>query len=109
MGAVAVLGELADAAQELGVGAELVQAGDRADSLAVGGVAAGPGDRDRDAFAAALDGDGDLFDERADELFAVEVGGGGRGPQGGDIAGQGGDGLLLGGVRARGRVRQKRS
>src|SRR5918993_2485769 len=53
VGAVAVLGELADAAQELRVGGELVQAGDRADSLAVGGVAAGPGDRDRDAFAAA--------------------------------------------------------
>src|SRR4030095_6472498 len=97
LGAVALLGQLADPLAQLGVGAELVQAGDGADGLATGGAPTGPGDLDGDAFAGASHGDGDLGDQRADELLAVGVGGGWRGPQALDVAGDGGDGLLLGG------------
>jgi hypothetical protein len=90
-------GELADPLAQLRVGAELVQAGDRADGLGVGGVPAGPADLHGHAFAGPRHGDGDLVHQGADELLAVGVGGGRRGPQAFDVAGEGGDGLLLGG------------
>src|SRR5829696_8191619 len=93
LGAVALLGQLADPLDQLRVGAELVEAGDGADGLATGGVPAGPGDLDGDAFAGASNGDGDLVHHGADELLAVGVGGGWRGPQAFDVAGQGGEGL----------------
>ena len=97
LGAVALLGQLADPLDQLGVGAELGQAGDRADGLVAGGVPTGPGDLYGHTLAAASHGDGDLVHQRADELLAVGVGGGRCRPQAGDVAGQGGDGLLLGG------------
>jgi len=49
------------------------------------------------AFAGARHGDSHLLHHGADELLAVGVGGGRRGPQAFDVAGKGGDGLLLGG------------
>jgi hypothetical protein len=94
---VALLGQLTDPLDQLGVGAELVQAGDGADGLATGGAPAGPGDLYGHTFAAASHGDGDLVHQRADELLAVGIGGGRRRPQALDVTGQGGDGLLLGG------------
>ena len=96
-GAVALLGQLADPLEQLWVGAELVQAGDRADRLAAGGVPASPADGDRDMLAGAEHGDGDLLHDRPDELLAVGVGGGWRSPQAGDVTGEGGDGPLLDG------------
>ena len=97
LGAVALLGQLADPLEQLRVGAELLQPGDGADDLAAGGASAGPGDLHGDALAGAEHGDRDLVCQRANELFAVGVGGGWRGPQALDVAGQGGDGLPLGG------------
>ena len=85
LGAVALLGQLADPLDQLRVGAELVQAGDGADSLATGGVPAGPGDLHGYAFAGANHGDGDLVHQGADDLLAVGVGGGWRGPQAFDV------------------------
>jgi hypothetical protein len=109
LGAVALLGQLADPLAQLGVGAELVQAGDRADGLGVGGVPAGPADLHGHAFAGPRHGDGDLVHQGADALLAVGVGGGRRGPQALDVAGEGGDGPLLGGSEELGRLRVKRS
>src|SRR6266545_4839249 len=73
LGAVALLGELR-------VAAELLQAGNRPDGVGVGGVPAGPADLHGHAFAGAHHGDGDLVHQRADDLLAVGVGGGRRGP-----------------------------
>ena len=108
LGAVALLGQLADPLEQLRVGAELGQTGDGADGVAVGGVPASPGDLHGHAFAGARHGDSDLVHQHADELLAVGVGGGRRSPQALDVTGEGGDGLPLGGVRSWGRVRVKR-
>jgi hypothetical protein len=72
-------------------------------------VPAGPGDLHGHAFAGARHGDGHLLHHGADELLAVGVGGSWRGPQALDVAGEGGDGLLLGGGERLGRVRVNRS
>jgi hypothetical protein len=85
LGAVALLGQLADSLQQLRVAAELLQAGDGADGLATGGVPASPADGDPDVLAGAHHGDGDLVHQGADELLAVGVGGGWRGPQAVDV------------------------
>jgi hypothetical protein len=95
LGAVALLGQLADPLQQLRVGAELLESGDGADGLATGGVPASPADLHGHTFAGANHGDGDLLDQRPDELLEVGVGGGRRRPQAGDVTGQSGDGLLL--------------
>jgi hypothetical protein len=61
LGAVALLGQLADPLGQLRVGAKLVQADDGADRLAAGGAPASPADGDRDVLAGARHGDGDLL------------------------------------------------
>src|SRR6266536_206647 len=96
LGAVALLGQLADPLGQLRVEAELLEAGDGADGLAAGGLPASPADLHGHALAGADHGDGDLVHQRADDLVAVGVGGGWRGPQAGDVAGEGGDGTPLG-------------
>src|SRR5262249_44968618 len=70
-GGVALRGEVADPGDQLRVVRQLVQAGDRTHGLALGFVAAGPGDGDVDQLAVADDRDGDLLDDGTQDLFAV--------------------------------------
>ena len=63
----------------------------------MGLVAAGPGHGGLDALGGAVGGDLDGLDDGADQPLAVGDGGGRRGPQRRDVAGQGADRGQLGG------------
>ena len=76
---------------ELGVVAELGQAGHRAADLRGRAVPARPYHLDVHLLAGAEHRDADLLDQMPDQLLAVGVGGGGRMPDGGDVGGQGAD------------------
>ena len=89
-------GELGDAGEEGGVIGQLVQAGDGADGLPGGLVAAGPGDGDVDQLAVPGDVDGDVLDEDAQQLLAVGLRGGRGVPDLREVAGQGLDRRALG-------------
>ncbi len=73
---------------QLGVVAELGQAGHRAADLGGGGVPACPDHLHVHLLAGAGHLDADLPGQMADQLLAVGVGGGGRVPDGGDAGGQ---------------------
>ena len=94
-GGAACFGEFGDAGEQGGVVRQLVQAGDGADGLPGGLVAAGPGDGDVDQFAGPGDRDGDLLDQDAQQFLAVGLGGGRGVPDLRQVAGQGLDGRAL--------------
>ena len=85
------IGQFAGPLGELGVVAELGQAGHRAADLRSGAVPACPDHLRVHLLAGAEHLDADLLDQLPDQLFSVGVGGGGRMPDGGDVGGQGTD------------------
>ena len=91
------LGQFAGPGGQLGVVAELGQAGYRAGDLRGGAVPARPDDLHAHLLAGPGHRDADLLNQVADQLLAVRIGRGGSVPDPGQVSGQGPDLLALGG------------
>ena len=82
---------------QLGIIAELSQAGHPPDDLRASAVPARPDDLHVHLLTGASHRDADLLDQAADQVLAVRIGGGGSVPDRGQVSGQGADLVAFGG------------